>query len=382
MRILFASTRGAGHIGPLVPFAHACVAARHEVRVATAPSAAHHVRRAGLPYVPLDEPDEEVMAPAWAKVRATPRDEQGPIVIREVFAGEFARSALPKLLEFSRNWRPDVIVRETTEYASPLAADAIGVPVAHVGCFLMGPIPVEVSVEEPLGRLRAQYGLPPRGASDEPFLTLAPRSLEDPRQAALPATHRFRGPRVPARALPDWWNGSTDPLVYVSFGSAAAGNGFFPGTYREAADALRDLPIRVLMTLGTEVEPEDLGPVPANVHVEPWVPQGAVMAHAAAMVGHGGSGSTLAALTAGIPLAVLPLFADQPENAQRVSDLGAGLQVGNTAALADAVGELLEDPFYRLNARSVAAEIATLAPVDEAVGVLEDLAGARELRAA
>ena len=171
---------------------------------------------------------------------------------------------------------------------------------------------------------------------------------------------RFRAPRLPARALPDWWNGSAEPLVYVSFGSSAAGNGFFPDIYREAAEALAELPVRVLLTLGTEVDPADLGPVPANVHVEPWVPQGAVMAHASAMVGHGGSGSTLAAMAAGMPLAVLPLFADQPENADRVAELGAGLRLDGTAALADAVSELLDDPSYRANARSVAAEIEAL----------------------
>jgi MGT family glycosyltransferase len=192
---------------------------------------------------------------------------------------------------------------------------------------------------------------------------------------------RFRAPRLPARALPDWWDGSPEPLVYVSFGSSAAGNGFFPDVYRESAEALGELPVRVLLTLGTEVDPSDLGPVPANVHVEPWVPQAAVMAHASAMVGHGGSGSTLAAMAAGMPLAVLPLFADQPENADRVAELGAGLRLDGTAQLADAIFELLDDPFYRANARSVATEIEALPPVDAAVAVLEGLGEGERLAA-
>ena len=49
------------------------------------------------------------------------------------------------------------------------------------------------------------------------------------------------------------------------------------------------------------------------------------MPHAAAMVAHGGAGTTLAALTAGVPLVLLPLSADQPINARRVAELGAGL---------------------------------------------------------
>ncbi len=366
MRILFATTRGAGHLGPLVPFAHACVAAGHEVRVAAAPSVEHHVRRTGLPFAPLDEPDDAILAPVWDAVRAADRADQGRIVFGEVFAGEFARSALPRMLELARRWRPDVIVRETSEFASVVVAEAIGVPTMHVACFLSGVGDHELGVDEALEKLRPGLRLP----ADEPVFTLAPRSLEHPGQPEVPGVHRFRAPRSPAGALPDWWHGSAEPLVYVSFGSSAAGNGFFPDVYREAAAALAELPVRVLLTLGTEVDPAELGPVAANVHVEPWVPQGAVMSHAAAMVGHGGSGSTLAAMAAGIPLAVLPLFADQPENADRVAALGAGLRLDGTDALADAVSELLEDPYYRDSARSVAAEIEALAPVDAAVELI------------
>ncbi len=61
----------------------------------------------------------------------------------------------------------------------------------------------------------------------------------------------------------------------------------------------------MLVTIGGDADPAALGALPANAHVERWVPQSAVMPHAAAMVGHGGSGSTLAALAAGVPLALV-----------------------------------------------------------------------------
>ena len=132
--------------------------------------------------------------------------------------------------------------------------------------------------------------------------------------------------------------------------------------------------MRVLLTVGTEVDPADLGAVPANVHVEPWVPQGAVMAHASAMVGHGGSGSTLAAMAAGMPLAVVPLFADQPENADRVADARRRPAPRRRHRPRRRGHALLEDPSYRANARAVAAEIAALPPVDAAVGLFEHIA--------
>src|SRR5262249_52269853 len=97
-------------------------------------------------------------------------------------------------------------------------------------------------------------------------------------------------------------------------------------------------------------------------------PQPVVMPHAAAMVGHGGSGLTLAALAAGVPLALVPLFADQPYNAARVARLGAGVVLGqDLAGLQKALRALLADT---RGARAIAGEIAELPLVDRAVGVL------------
>jgi UDP:flavonoid glycosyltransferase YjiC (YdhE family) len=108
------------------------------------------------------------------------------------------------------------------------------------------------------------------------------------------------------------------------------------------------------------------------VRVERWVPQTAVMARASAMVGHGGSGSTLMALAAGLPLALVPLFVDGPANARRIAELGAGITLERgPEELAGAVAELLMDPGYRAAAGAVAAEIRALPPVEDAVAVLE-----------
>ena len=57
------------------------------------------------------------------------------------------------------------------------------------------------------------------------------------------------------------------------------------------------------------------------------------MPHAAAMACHGGFGTVRAGLAAGVPLAVLPLFADQPYNARRVAELGAGVALDDVAGL-------------------------------------------------
>jgi UDP:flavonoid glycosyltransferase YjiC (YdhE family) len=103
------------------------------------------------------------------------------------------------------------------------------------------------------------------------------------------------------------------------------------------------------------------------------------MPHAAAMVCHGGTGTLRAGLAAGVPLVVLPMFADQPDNAARVDELGAGIGLaegaGGIAGMAAAVRAVLADPRYRAQAAAVAAEIRSLPPVDAAPAVLRALAG-------
>ena len=91
-----------------------------------------------------------------------------------------------------------------------------------------------------------------------------------------------------------------------------------------ALKAVERTSARVLLTVGRRFDASTLGPVPANVHVEPWIDQARVLDHADLVVCHGGSGTTLAALAAGVPLVMVPLFADQFENARRVAATRAG----------------------------------------------------------
>src|SRR6478736_2162532 len=69
MRVLFSSTRGAGHLQPLLPYARALVARRHEVAVAAPEEVGKTLRDAGLPHLPFDHPGDDLLAPIWARLR-------------------------------------------------------------------------------------------------------------------------------------------------------------------------------------------------------------------------------------------------------------------------------------------------------------------------
>jgi UDP:flavonoid glycosyltransferase YjiC (YdhE family) len=390
MRFLFATTRGAGHVGPLIPFARAAAAAGHAVLVAGPGSAGGLVRRAGLPFAAVGEPPPAHAARAWAPVWSPETSPGMAAVVQELFIGLHARRALPAMLALVREWQPDVVVRETLEFASALAAERCDVPQVRVGIHLDARTDADDSllgVAVPaLDALRPAVGLAPDphavAIARSPVLTLAPASTSGPLDET-PRPLRFRDAALAPVAQLSAWGDPAAPLVYVSFGSEAAASHHFPGVYRHAAEALGALPVRTLLTIGDRRDPAELGPLPPSVRVQRWVDQRAVMPLASAVVGHGGSGSTLMALAAGVPLALVPLFVDGPANARRVAELGAGIALEDGPdGLGAAVGELLTDAGYRAAARAVAAEIADLPPVEEAVAVLERYAGASVRRRA
>jgi MGT family glycosyltransferase len=159
----------------------------------------------------------------------------------------------------------------------------------------------------------------------------------------------------------------------MSFGTVLGHMTIAPDVYKTALEAVAGLDARVLLTVGRRFLPSQLTDVPSNVHVEPWVDQAEVLDEAALVVCHGGSGTTLGALAAGVPVVVVPLFADQFANGAKVLQAGAGLLVeaslnekgrrrlharSDAAHIRGAVEAALANPSYRERARAIAAAMA------------------------
>jgi UDP:flavonoid glycosyltransferase YjiC (YdhE family) len=389
MRILMTTKAGAGHFGPLIPFARAFRRAGAEVLVAAPREAAKMVRAEGLPLWAFDDPPAQERDAIFAEVRG--KDTDGLIakrVVGDVFARIDARAAFPGILAACWAWAPDVVISETTEFAGPLAAEIVGVPSVCIGLSQQGKeeymLPLIVDALE---ELRAYAGVAPDPQAarplGRPYFTLFPAALEDPATPTKLLSHRFREARRSVRRHLVYGGPADErPLVYVSFGSVVPASDLFPGLYRDAIRELASLPLRLLVTVGRDRDPADLGPVAGNVRVERWVPQADLMPHVAAMVCHGGSGTVTMGLAGGVPMAVVPLFADQPWNAERVDAVGAGIALGGgpeaaIAGLREAVVRLIGDPSYRSSAQRVAAEMRALPPVDAAVGVVRGLLAER-----
>ena len=383
MRVLVATTAGAGHFGPVVPFASACRRAGHEVLVAAPRSFQPAVEAAGFRFWPCEDTPQEEWAAVMDRLPTLSYEEANALVVGDVFGRLDATAVLPGMLAAIDDWHPDVILREIAEYGSSVAAELRSIPSVRVAAglgmtdALMTPI-----AAASLAPLRGSVGLSEDAAGEgivgTPYFSLVPLSFEDPSSPGPAHALRFRDREPPEPApLPAWWEGERAPLLYVTFGSVAASVPMFASVYRTVIDAIADLPVRILITVGREL---DLGPVPANVRVETWVPQADVLGHAAAIVCHCGFGTMLGALAAGAPIVAVPLFADQPYNAQRVDGSGAGIAVdgagSDAAALGDAVTRVLDDGSYRARAKEIAEDIRRLPPVDDAVAALRDIARA------
>jgi UDP:flavonoid glycosyltransferase YjiC (YdhE family) len=384
VRVLFSTTAGSGHFGPLIPFARACRDAGHEVMVAAPVSFATAVREADFHHVPFADVPPEVIGPVVGRLPELSFEAATATVLGEIFGRLAARAALPGLTEIVDRWCPDIVVREPTEFSSLVVAERAGVPQVQVAIGMSGALDFVLAIlESPLAELGVIAGLPADRAlttlRTTPGFSPVPAGLDD----AIPETGsvwRFRDASAQADrgSLPPPWGDPDEPLVYVSFGSIAGGLAPFASLYSATPDALADLPVRVLMTTGTGGDPDSMA-VPANAHVERWWPQADVMPHAAAVVGHGGFGTTMFAVTAGVPQVLVPLFAfDQRINAERIAASGAGIHLpGGPAAAAEipsAVTAVLSVESYRDRARAVAAETARLPDIAESVPVLEELA--------
>jgi MGT family glycosyltransferase len=384
MRVLFTCLPATGHFHPLVPIARAIADAGHEVAFATHASMASLVERAGFIHLPAghDLASPEVGA-VLAEMGTLPQREQ-PIFAARRFFGELMAPVmaddLPGLLE---RWPADLLVRDSTEIAGCVVAERLGLPYAAVSVVACGFYQaVREAVAEPANALRAAHGLPsdPSLAMLDRYLNLhpfPPRFL-DPSLRDV-ATTRFIRPEPFDQSgegtLPDWADDLPDqPTVYATLGTAF---NFRMDLFAAILAGLRDEPVNLILTVGRDQDPAQFGAQPPNVRVERYIPASLLLPRCDLVLTHGGSGTTMAALVNGLPLVIAPISADQPNNAERCTDLGVGRVVEadqiSPEAVRDAVRAVLAEPSYRRGAERVREEIRALPGPEHAARLLEQL---------
>ena len=383
MRVLGAcSLGGAGHLRPLRPLLDAARRQDAHTLIAGPPAIASLVEQEGFRFAACGEPPEDVVASIRERLPTAPADEASVLGNRELFGRLATTAMLPGLERIVADWSPDLIVRDPCEYASAVIGNREDIPAVQVAIGLADVEWGSLDVASPV--LEAHHS----GLTDAirltPYVTRFPASL-DP--SPFPDTRRFRETLEPPVPLPDWWHGSTAPLVYVSFGTVLGHMSMAATAYRVALGAVAELDARVLLTVGRRFDLDQLDAVPANVHVETWVNQSDVLAEADIVVCHGGSGTTFGALAAGVPLVIVPMFADQFANGAKVAAAGAGVSLDTVAtggdsrsplswadvnSLTGAIETVRRDPSFRQAAHRIATEMAAAPTVDEVLTGLQN----------
>jgi rhamnosyltransferase subunit B len=173
--------------------------------------------------------------------------------------------------------------------------------------------------------------------------------------------------------LPEFLAAGAPPVVFTA-GTANKQAGEF---FSVAAGAASRGGFRaVFLTPYPEQVPSDL---PPGVVRYDHAPLSQLLPRSAALVHHGGIGTLAQALAAGIPQVIVPFALDQPENAWRLHELGAGTYLARAAmderTLAGKIDLVLNDASYRATARAFAERMKGENAFDQVTKILEELAG-------
>jgi MGT family glycosyltransferase len=352
-RVLAYTSPARGHLYPLVPILDELAGRGHAISIRTLASQVPLMQDRGFAAAPIATCVEELVHDDYQA--RTPQGSLRRGVAKFAARAEFEVADLRAAIDAEQ---PDVLLVDAMSWGASAVAAAWGGPWAQ---WFPYPLPVPSRDVPPFGpglppasgtagRLRDRALRPlmlssmekaflpsvnatrdavaqPPFASISEMFTAAPLLLymtaepfEYPR-SDWPSSVRMVGPCCwdPPAEPPTWLAEIDRPIVLVSTSSEFQGDGRLVTT---ALDALADEDVHVVATIPAAEIPRIK--LPANAHVEPFLPHAPILARAACAVTHGGAGVTQKALAARVPVCVVPFGRDQLEVARRVEVAQAG----------------------------------------------------------
>jgi UDP:flavonoid glycosyltransferase YjiC (YdhE family) len=402
-RIVVTTFGSLGDLHPYVALALGLQARGHDVVVATGECYGRKIKALGLGFAAVRPDcdwvaDPEVMRRIMHPYRGLER------VIREVLLAVLRQTYEDTLAAADG---ADLLVTMQSNYASPLVAEKKGIPwvsamhlpiglasaydppilpgfagpskrLRFLGPAFWGPLRrfltwATSAWAKPWCRLRQEIGLPPSATlnplieGQAPLLHLAlfSRQIMDKQPDWPPQTlvtgfpwYDRNGEGALPADLAQFLDEGPPPLVFT-LGTAISEDAGAVGFFASSAAAARLLGRRAVLMLN---KPCNRPPVlPEGVVAVDYAPFSELFPRAAAIVHHGGIGTTGLAMRSGRPMLVMPCAWDQPDNAERVVRLGIARTLSprryTPTRIAAELHRLLADPTYTQRASEVGAQV-------------------------
>jgi len=414
MKIGFVSMPLSGHLNPMTALARRLQSRGNEVVFFGVPDVEPFARAAGLDFVPYGETEYPVGS--IEKVYSSVAKLHGFEVIRHSCTDlnpDLTRVTLDYLAEKIAVTGVEALVIDTIHFFIELVPLSMSIPYVHIWNVLhldfsgatpasvfshpldtspeglnrnalnlqkigaiLGPIAeIARSFAEKVG-LKIDWNDPAATVSKLAVITQTPKEFDFP-GIPWPAQFHYAGPfhddegREP---LPFPWDKLTDqPLIYASLGTLV--NGLYD-VYKHILEAVQPLEnVQVVLSVGKNINPDNLGPIPSNTIVVRCAPQIELLKRATLCITHAGLNTTLESLANGVPMIAIPIGYDQPGIAARIAYHGTGkfIEVDEltTDRLRGLIERVLQEPSYRRRVDYFKKVISKTRGLDVAADIIE-----------
>jgi zeaxanthin glucosyltransferase len=414
MKIGFVSMPLSGHLNPMTALARRLQSRGNEVVFFGVPDVEPFARAAGLDFVPYGE--REYPIDSIDKVYSSVAQLHGFEVVRHSCMDlntDLTRVTFDYLAEKLATTGIEAVVIDTIHFFIELVPLSMSIPYVHIwnvlhldfsgatpACLfscpldsspeglnrnavnlhkigaILGPIAeIARSYSEKVG-LKIDWNDPAATVSKLAVITQTPKEFDFP-GIPWPAQFNYAGPfhddegREPV--LFPWDKLTNKPLIYASLGTLVNGLDALYEHILAAVEPLED--VQVVLSVGKNINPETLGPIPSNTIVVRSAPQIELLKRAALCITHAGLNTTLESLAHGVPMVAIPIGYDQPGAAARIAHHGTGefIEVDEltTDRLRALIEKVLQDPSYHERADYFQKVISKTRGLDVAADIIE-----------
>ena len=401
MKIGFICLTVPGHLNPMTALARQLQARGHEVVFLYTSSAA------GLSCIPAEEND--YVNESRSEISRLQGEDALVFSLRQVLRQtEGILNSMPAMVEKSG---VDAVILDTVQFYAELAPMRLGIPYIHVAAALhfdySGYTPYCVSGDphettpeafrrnrEVVARflpmisndgikayasnagLKIDWDDPASTMSKLAWITQAPKEF-DFESSHWPSQFHHTGPFHDGKGRESvdfpWERLTGEPLIYASMGTILNGQ---PEVFRTiAAGVATHKDVQLVLSIGDQLEPEQIGPVPRNAIVVKRAPQLKLLSLAEVCITHAGLNTVLESLAQGVPQLAIPVTFDQPGIAARIAAKKTGVTMPfeklTSDRLSTLLGEVLDNGVYRENARRLQDIIAKTNGLSMAADIVE-----------